>query len=71
MITRKISFKAYAQNQALLLPPDLEELIEKDHPVRVINEVLNNLDIDSICKQYKGGGTSSYHEGTCVCLHLQ
>lgn len=61
MITRKIPFKAYAQNQALLLPPDLEELIEKDHPVRVINEVLNNLDIDSICKQYKGGGTSSYH----------
>lgn len=61
MITRKISFKAYAQNQALPLPPDLEELIEKDHPVRVINEVLNNLDIDSICKQYKGGGTSSYH----------
>ena len=53
MITRNIPFKAYAQNQALLLPPDLEELIEKDHPVPVINEVLNNLDIDSIGKQYK------------------
>lgn len=61
MVTRNIPFKAYAQNQGLLLPPDIEELIEKDHPVRVINEVLNNLDIASICKQYKGGGTSSYH----------
>ena len=39
------------KNQALLLSPDLEELIEKDHPVRVINEVLINLDIDSICQQ--------------------
>lgn len=45
----------------MLLPPDLDELIEKEHPVRIINEVLNQLDIGSIHKQYKGGGTSSYH----------
>lgn len=45
----------------MLLPPDLDELIDKNHPVRVINAVLDNLDIDSITKKYKGGGTSSYH----------
>ncbi len=61
MAVKNIPFKRYAQNQAMLLPPDLDELIEKEHPVRVINDVLNHLDIDSICKQYRGGGASSYH----------
>ena len=45
----------------MLLPPDLDELIDKNHPVRVINAVLDNLDIDSITQKYKGGGASSYH----------
>lgn len=45
----------------MLLPPDLDELIDKNHPVRVINAVLDSLDIDKITRKYKGGGTSSYH----------
>lgn len=61
MTSHYIPFKRYAQNQAMLLPPDLDELIDKEHPVRVINEVIDNLDIDVICQQYKGGGTSSHH----------
>ena len=56
-----IVFKTYNQQQAMLLPPDLDELIDKNHPVRVINAVLDSLDIESITKKYKGGGTSSYH----------
>ncbi|MCC7402267.1 MAG: hypothetical protein IT214_12370, partial [Chitinophagaceae bacterium] len=43
------------------MPPDLDELIDINHPVRVINTVLDNLDIEKITKKYKGGGTSSYH----------
>ncbi len=57
----KIVFKTYNQKQAMLLPPDLDELIEGNHPVRVINAVLDSLDIDKITRKYKGGGTSSYH----------
>ena len=45
----------------MILPPDLDELIEVHHPVRVINTVLDSLDIDSIVKKYKAGGSSSYH----------
>jgi len=33
-------FKPYDQNQMFLLPPHLEELIEKHHPVRIVNEVI-------------------------------
>ena len=61
MCTSKVVFKTYNQQQSLLLPPDLEELIEANHPVRLINTVIDHLDIDKIIKTYKGGGTSSFH----------
>ena len=54
-------FKPYAQTQVMLLPPSLDELIPQNHPVRVVNNILDGLDIDPLLKQYKGGGTSSYH----------
>lgn len=61
-----VVFKTYNQQQAMLLPPDLEELVEKTHPVRIINTVIDHLNIDGISSQYKGGGTSSYHP--CMLL---
>lgn len=57
----RVVFKDYNQNQSMLLPPSLEELIEPNHPVRVVNQVINTIDADSLLHQYKGGGTSSYH----------
>lgn len=45
----------------MLLPPDLNDLIGATHPVRVVNEVLDKLDISELLHQYKPGGTSSYH----------
>jgi transposase len=57
----KLVFKDYNYNQNLLLPPSLEELIDPNHPVRVLNLVVDNIDIEPLIKKYKGGGTSSYH----------
>jgi transposase len=59
--TLKVVFKADNQRQAMLLPPDLNDLIAANHPVRVINDVLDKVDITSLVKLYKPGGTSSYH----------
>lgn len=56
-----VAFKAYQQHQAMLLPPSLEELIAKGHPVRIVNQVLDKIDIDPLLKKYKGGGSSSFH----------
>src|SRR6516164_3244365 len=61
MCIPKVVFKTYNQQQSRLLPPNLEELIDAAHPVRVINVVIDNVDIDEILKTYKGGGTSSFH----------
>jgi transposase len=58
---QKVVFKSYITNQPFLLPPSLDELIGANHPVRVVNSVIDELNIDHLLKSYKGGGTSSYH----------
>lgn len=54
-------FKEYEPNQAMLLPPSLDELIDANHQARFIGAVIDQMDIDSILATYQGGGTSSYH----------
>lgn len=54
-------FKRYVQNQPMLLPPSYEDLVPGNHPVRVVNEVMERIDIEALEASYKGGGTSSYH----------
>ena len=58
---KQVVFKPYSQQQGMLLPPSLDELIGKHHPVRVVNKVLDSINLDPLLDQYKGGGTSSYH----------
>jgi transposase len=57
----KVVFKDYTTKQMMLLPPSLEELIPAEHPVRVVDRVLDQINLDPLLKKYKGGGTSSYH----------
>jgi transposase len=61
MNNRKVTFKEYNMQQPSLLPPSLEELIPEHHLVRVVNRVVDELDISPLLAKYKGGGTSSYH----------
>ena len=56
-----VKFKDYAQNQIMLIPPSLEEMIDPHHPVRIVNQVIDKIDIDPLFAKFKGGGTSSYH----------
>lgn len=59
--TLKVAFKVSNRHQLMAFPPNLDELIAADHPVRIVNEVLDKVDISSLVAQYKPGGTSSYH----------
>jgi transposase len=58
---RKATFKPYNPDQLSLLPPSLDELIADNHVVRVVRDVIDRINIDSILKKYKGGGASSFH----------
>ena len=57
----KVIFKIYSQDQLSLLPPSYDDLVPKNHPVRIVNTIVDRLNISSLEKSYKGGGTSSYH----------
>lgn len=45
----------------MLLPPNIEELIPAGHIVRVVDEIIERIDLMPLMQQYKGGGTSAYH----------
>jgi transposase len=54
-------FKELNGNQPSLFPENILDRIALNHPVRLVNEVVDNLDITTIVENYKGGGASSFH----------
>jgi len=58
---KQVVFKPYVQNQLSLLPQTYDELVPRNHPVRVINRVLDKIDAQPLLRLYKPGGTSTYH----------
>ena len=57
----KVVYKSYNQNDNLLFPPCLGDFIAENDPVRVLNAIVDNLDISGIEDSYAGGGASSYN----------
>ena len=58
----KITYKAYNQNQPYLIPPSVDELIPENHLVRLVNETINEMELQSLLdKDRVGGGASRYH----------
>jgi transposase len=54
-------YLAYQQENGYLFPPYLDELIAVDHVARVVNEVVNLLDIRELTSQMKVEGRPAYH----------
>lgn len=57
----KIVFKNQTGNCPELFPENIFDKIPENHPVRLVNTVVDSLDITDILSKYKGGGTSAYH----------
>jgi transposase len=58
---KKQIYKPYNQNQPMLIPLNLEEMVPVDHLVRQVDEIVNRIDTRVLDEQYEGGGTSAYH----------
>lgn len=54
-------FKPYVQDQMVLLPPSLTELISDAHPVRVVSSVIDGLELEELLANYHTSGASTYH----------
>ena len=64
----KLAIKSENQNQLMLLPPSYDELVPANHPVRVINSIIDRIDISDILRTYKGGGNSCFNPKTMLKL---
>lgn len=54
-------FKSYTQGQSVLFPASLDEKLPADSPARLINHIVDSLDISRVIDTYKFGGRSAYH----------
>jgi transposase len=54
-------FKSYTTNDNLLLPPCLGDFIDKNEPVRVVDRIIDQLDLSVLLRQYSIVGNPAYH----------
>jgi len=57
----KIHFRPYTTKQILLFPQRIDENIAEDAPVRLVNGLIDKLDLTSFRKLYKEYGRSPFH----------
>lgn len=62
------TFKSYHQDQLMAFPPSLEELVPKNHTVRVVNDIINQINLDVLINEYECKGRASYHP--CMLLKV-
>ena len=56
----KVVYKSYTQNDNLLFPHCIGDFIPGNDPVRVLDAIVEHLDISAIEATYRGGGASSF-----------
>ena len=54
-------FKTYSKDQLQLIPQSWDEKIKQGHPVRIVDQVVDSLNLSRLYSSYKGGGTSSHN----------
>lgn len=57
----KIHFKSLTSNQTVLFPGNILERIPENHPVLIVNQVVDSLNLDRLIGKYSIRGASSYH----------
>ena len=57
----KLHFRPYIPNPTVLFPGRIDENIAANNPVRIVNTVVDNLNLDNFKKLYKATGRCPYH----------
>ena len=56
-----MSFIRRFRNQDWLFPPSIADLIKEDHICRLVDEVVEGIDLKMIEERYDGPGSPAYH----------
>lgn len=58
---KKLAFRTGNQNQPMLFPPSLEDFIPPKHPVRIVNQIIDTLDLRYLYEIYNPNGAPPYN----------
>ena len=61
-------FVTVNRDTAYLLPPSVEEWLPKDHLARFVVDIVDQLDLSALTRQYRGTGSAAYHPALMLGL---
>ncbi|VUT28146.1 MAG: Transposase DDE domain protein [Candidatus Syntrophoarchaeum sp. GoM_oil] len=66
-----IAFIRRLRNQNWLFPPSIADLIEEDHICRLVDEIVEGIDLKRIEEKYSGPGSPAYHPKVMMKILIQ
>lgn len=61
-------FVTVNRDTAYLLPPSVEDWLPKDHLARFVVDIVDQLDLSALTRQYRGTGSAAYHPAVMLGL---
>jgi transposase len=62
------NFRPIDRATPFLMPPSVEDWLRKDHLARFVVDIVDQLDLSPLTKQYRGAGTAAYHPAVMLSL---
>ena len=56
-----VNFRPIDRATPFLLPPSVEDWLPKDHLARFVVDIVDQLDLSALTRQYRGSGSAAYH----------
>ena len=63
-------FRQSDRDTPYLLPPSLDDWLPKDHLARFVVDIVEQLDLSALTRQYRGAGSAAYHPAVLLALLL-
>jgi len=61
-------FVTVDRNTAYLLPPSVEDWLPQDHLARFVVDIVDQLDLSALTREYRGTGSAAYHPAVMLGL---
>ena len=62
------NFRPIDRTTPYLLPPSVEDWLPKDHLARFVVDIVDQLDLSALTRQYRAGGSPAYHPSVMLGL---